>query len=554
MSNAYIMQFTYEKQFIDDCLIPWNNVLKLEKNDNANNINNANNTYNHSKSNIMNQSNDLNILDTGWITNKFSINLDKSTEMIEKYQVGISIKCPINCIQFITPFFIHIPYSNCRIFNDGHSFKLKLNTFCYYTRLASYILEYEEDWTLEYWNSVIKLFSETSDTSNIINAINYDLSENKINLSNIILKSIDDDEITLPSVSVKFKNTMNQNMYPFIWLECNLIGTPFYKTNDALCNLDESNENDYLNEKFISGTPIIIKNMCQSVAGSQEKSNNELLGIIYNCENGILNIIPSVTIINIVNGHVYKNIFIETEKSSNFNNFQNTNSEIIGPLIVKQVFAEKDVVQNKNILTTISQMDIGDYIMSINDNDLNEDGCVYFDVANIHVPLNTYIYYSHISKHSFSVIRNNQLLTLLISSQNIINQINFKIDIYTTFCIKDNIIFSLPNLLMVEWLTYNDIIIKNNLYLQYMLTPFHKSKCLFLLIGLINIDQHPKSVRDIIKPYIDNIYQVTKYNEFFTVLSINGLGMQKFNNYKTINKITFCDSNDKELNFNWIVA
>lgn len=539
MTNAYIMQFTYEKQIIDDCLIPWNNILKLEKNvydDNQYKNNNDNNNK------LNNKINELNILDTGWITNKIPILKNMNNEIIEKYQVGISIKCPINGIQFVTPFFIHIPYSTCRIFSNGRSFKLKLNTFCYYTRLVTYIIEYDDSWSLDEWDDIISLFSETN------NKINYNLNENKLNSSHIYINSIDGDELLLSYVDIKFKNIMNQNMYPFIWIECNLANTQYYEKKYSSANFDESDENNYyLNEKIISGTPIIIKKS-QLTASSQEDNYGELLGIIYNCENGVLNIIPSITITNIINGHVYKNIFIETEKSNNINN-----NTINGPLIVKQVFSDKDVVQNKNIITTFGQINIGDYIISINNNDLNDDGYVYFDIVNIYVPFNTFIYYSNISKHTISLARNNQIITLLIPSQNIINQINFKIDIYTTFCVKDNIIFSLPNLLMIEWLTYNDIIVKNSLYLQYILSPFHKSKYLFLLIGLININQHPQSIKDTIKPYIDNVYHVTKYNELFTVLSINGLGTQKINNYKTINKITFCDSSDRELNFNWIV-
>jgi hypothetical protein len=143
-------------------------------------------------------------------------------------------------------------------------------------------------------------------------------------------------------------------------------------------------------------------------------------------------------------------------------------------------------------------------------------------------------------------------MIISINSSNLADQINFKITPYTNFNIKDNIIFTKPNLLMIEWLTYNNIIIKNSLFLQYMINPFYKTKQDNLMVGLININQHPTMIQDLVKPYIDNIYNIDRYIELFTVLSINNSNSTNIDNYKIINKLTICDSGEKEINLNWL--
>ena len=58
MSNAYILQFTYEKQIIDDCLIPWNNMLQLDKNnENINNNKTSSKTDSKTDSKVSSNSN-----------------------------------------------------------------------------------------------------------------------------------------------------------------------------------------------------------------------------------------------------------------------------------------------------------------------------------------------------------------------------------------------------------------------------------------------------------------------------------------------------------------
>jgi len=139
-----------------------------------------------------------------------------------------------------------------------------------------------------------------------------------------------------------------------------------------------------------------------------------------------------------------------------------------------------------------------------------------------------------------------------ISPYKLIEQINLSIKLFSIMEIKDNIIFTKPNLLMIEWLLHNNIIFKNNLYLQYMINPFYKTDQNNLMVGLINIDNHPNCVRNILKSYIDNIYGVTKYMELFTVLIVNVSNSSNIYKHKMINKLIICDSNENELYLDWL--
>ena len=228
------MQFNYNKEYINDHLLPWNKNLMFEKSNDKNNScgnsnyenelnyigNNLN--YDESNANCANNLNDIksnsNVSDTGWINYNKTKNSEKKTVFDEEeYQVCLAVKCPINKVQFVTPFFIHIPYSSCRIFNNGKSYILKLKTFCYFTRLATYVLLRDDNISCsdEEWNNIFKEF--------YINAIkintNYDL--NKIiadsDLSYFFAKTIDNNSIHLPNIKIEFKNILNQNIYPFIF-------------------------------------------------------------------------------------------------------------------------------------------------------------------------------------------------------------------------------------------------------------------------------------------------------------------------------------------------
>ena len=220
-------------------------------------------------------------------------------------------------------------------------------------------------------------------------------------------------------------------------------------------------------------------------------------------------------------------------------------------IIVTHIFEK--IVKN-NLIIQNDSLKLGDYIYSINTNIIDSNGYIYYDKLNISIPLNTYLYYTSNLNHKFEIIRNNINKTIIITPCKLTDQINFKISPLTTFNIKDNIIFTKPNLLMIEWLTYNNIIIKNNLYLQYMINPFYKTKQNNLMVGLININQHPNSIKDIIKPYIDYIYNIDKYIELFTVLSVNTANSSKIDNHKTINKLILSDSNESEIFFNWLTT
>jgi hypothetical protein len=119
--------------------------------------------------------------------------------------------------------------------------------------------------------------------------------------------------------------------------------------------------------------------------------------------------------------------------------------------------------------------------------------------------------------------------------------------IETNHIIKDNIIFCELNLLLIEWLIQNGIVLKNITYLRYTENPYFKSKNNCLFVGLINIEDHPKLIKDIFNQYADRIYNVKKYMEIFTVLGMN-MENVKIND---INKLVICDSSENEILLNW---
>ena len=113
MNNIYILKLLYDNNEINDKLLPWHNESFIQ-------------TPKNKKSPKCNFEN---------------------TVTCEQYQIGIAIKCPINGVQIITPFFIHIPYSVCGIWNNGdNNIKLKLYNYCYFTRLASFIIDFDNSY------------------------------------------------------------------------------------------------------------------------------------------------------------------------------------------------------------------------------------------------------------------------------------------------------------------------------------------------------------------------------------------------------------------------
>jgi len=215
MNHNFILEHKYEKKYIDTCLLPW---------DNKDIINICNNkgwiTYNDNP----------NIGENNLITSVLPEDLPKELSegvskglpkelpegvpedlqegLTEEYQLCVAVKCPQNIIQFVTPFFIYIPYSSCRIWNidNNKSFKLRLKTFCYFTRLSTYILLQDDN--LEYSNQEFK-----SELANFLNnAIDIDPYCDLSNLDSIIAKTIDNDIISVNNLEVKFKNILQESI------------------------------------------------------------------------------------------------------------------------------------------------------------------------------------------------------------------------------------------------------------------------------------------------------------------------------------------------------
>jgi hypothetical protein len=177
---------------------------------------------------------------------------------------------------------------------------------------------------------------------------------------------------------------------------------------------------------------------------------------------------------------------------------------------------------------------------------------VYFSDIKISVPINTYIWYILEDIVNLCVVRNNKLKQLYLISDNVETKISMSIDTKTKYMVKDNIVFCVPNLMMIEWLTHNDIILTNSLYLQFCNNPYFKPKHSYLFVGLLNISNHPTVIQDILKPYESRIYNPRMFMELFTVLNINLSKSTNIDIHKSIDKLIICDSNENELSLNWV--
>jgi hypothetical protein len=434
-----------------------------------------------------------------------------------EYQVGIGIKCKKHYIQFTTPFFIHIPYATCSIWNieSNTNIELKLLKFCYFTRLATYILNDKSSTNIKKLNS-------------------YHISNKDLKLNTILndkhqIQLIDNTTIDISDTKVIFKNLNEDNIYPFIWLESSL------------------NPNTNF-EGLIPGSPVY------------QQKTNRMIGIIHSHDEHIINIIPMISIQNIINNYEYHNIFFSYEINSEYAQSQTqslthqqpqsqsqsqaqihkqpqtrTKKNRLGPIIIKEIFSKK------------TQFEINDQILSLNNKQISTDGYILSNKLNIDVPIHTYIYYELIICHMFEIKRNNEYLQIMTDCQLLCNSISFKIKTQTEYYIIDNMIFCMPNLLMTEWLINNQIIIRNNLYLEYKLCPFKQIKKSYLFIGLIDIENHPVTIQNQLKSY-----NIRDHIEIFTVLSINNSESSNIKKYNSINKLTICDSNHNKLVLNWI--
>ena len=598
MNTKYILKFNYDPDYIDSNLLPWKDIL-----------------YKNTSSSC------------------------SKRELVEEYQIGICIKSKSNGVEFITPFFIHIPYSECSVLIDGSDIELKLSLhkYCYFTRIAIYKFD------------TIKL----SPSENILakqimsnHLTNLSLKHCRLNNmdGNYYINAVDDTNILLTDTKVNFKNMMNENIYPHIWLESYIdVDLDKQTLTDTL---------DELYEKIVPGSPVYRLN-------TDALDSDIIIGIVHSNENNFINIIPMVSVYKLQSQNIYSNIFVDYEINSDYfeltkkdkqrsnstlrrprtNTFGDSLSDSLDKLTleknsdytsdsdrsssvqiepIKPRSAEKISKSISSISSNISQDDfalsgialnesvlssdeltssesassilgrqepassvlgwqgpassgpiiikqsyskstkehnslqIGDQIVSINNIRLDKNGYMMLSETKTLVPMHTYLWYNSNTKHVFEIIRDRKISYLHITSENILDKITFDIETYTNYKIIDSVIFCNPNLLMVEWLQNKELIFKNNLYLQYVLNPYYKSKFYNLMVGIINKDNQPNQIKETIKPYEANIYEQKKYVEFFTVLNINSSNSSNIISYDYLNKIIVSDSRENELTFSWL--
>jgi len=291
--------------------------------------------------------------------------------------------------------------------------------------------------------------------------------------------------IKLKNINIVFKNTVNCNIYPFVWLTAKL-------------------SNNKLMDIIMSGSSVYL--------------NDILIGIIYNINDSIIYIIPNINIKLILTNKKLSNIFFESELTDD-----------------KQELVITNRYNNKLIKN--------DKIYSINDIKLDKE-LVYESQIGIKIPVNTYIYYQSINNNIFNltIIRDDKLFSFNIRSENLLSRLSFKTNPITKYHIIDKFIFAQPNLLFIEWINYNKIIFKNYLYLIYGVSPFIKRKDSYLFIGsTINIKE--------LKPYQDESYNVncSGYLQIFNIHSINNKKSYNINQLKYINKLVLIDSDEQEV-------
>jgi hypothetical protein len=517
MSYKYILKMSYNDKYINNQLLPWDTLLNDE---------------------LYDKSNDK-------LYDKLYNDYD--------YQIGIAIKNDSNGVCIVSPFDIHFLYAKCELIiksinldltiGPTNSIKLKLYSYCYFQRLATFVIDDDNI------NCDIK--------QQIINTSLDIISSNLSNISKIdhYAHIINDEKIILGKSNVVFKNILNDNIYPFIWIESKIIldsdlGSDL--DSDLESDLGSDLDKDQIFDKLVCGTPIFESN-----------ESNNFVGIIYNITDDIINIIPVISILKLMSGTNLRNIFFNYDSNSDDNHSDDNHSDdnhseniySDDHIVNKYIMINQTYLKSKKILfESSSNLEIGDQIISMNDMPISNTGMIEFDESiKIHVPLQTYIWYKldHII-YKFKILRNNRIIEVDISSELLINKISVDIKPQTKYLIKNDIIFCFLNLLMVEWLTINEIVFKNISYLEYKINPFFKSKQKCILVGLINPSKHPFQVQKQLKPYLEYIYNIQTYMEFFTILAINKLKTTNIKIPKLINTLIVSDSYEREIILDWI--
>ena len=101
-----------------------------------------------------------------------------------------------------------------------------------------------------------EIYSQILENALDIKSISYNLAD--IESKKIYINPIDDLNILTKNNKVIFKNIINENIYPFIWIESE-IDSEFVSNSYPELSLDKSDndsESDSIYNKLLSGTPI----------------------------------------------------------------------------------------------------------------------------------------------------------------------------------------------------------------------------------------------------------------------------------------------------------
>jgi hypothetical protein len=153
------------------------------------------------------------------------------------------------------------------------------------------------------------------------------------------------------------------------------------------------------------------------------------------------------------------------------------------------------------------------------------------------------------------------MMQLNIYAKPLPQQLSVSISENTCCIIKENIIYTTPNLLMIEWLNHNNIIFKNTIYLKHMIDPFYKIKQNYLMVGIINIQKFSNNIQDKLKPYLENMFtpyftntlDSDTYVEFFTIINSTYVSklFSQSNDESYINKLSIHDAYENNINLDF---
>ena len=311
---------------------------------------------------------------------------------------------------------------------------------------------------------------------------NYDLSD----IGDYYINTFNEN-IKIDKLEIEFINIKDNQIYPFIWLKGYI-----------------EEMNDEIISSLVPGMPIY-------------NSENIFTGIVYNIIDEFIYIIPYINIEKCILEKTLLNIFI-------------------------------DMTEDKNIVSNIhnkkSLLEIGDELLILNDNVINNDKTIYDNKLKIYLPFNTYIWYN--KNNNLVLIRDNKLINLTIELENLNKRLSLKVEERTIEYRIEELIFCYANILMFEWIIFNNIMPKCKLYLEYKINPYYKTKLNYLLVGINNIDKHPLNVYNSIKKYFNYEY------EYGTVLSIPPYKTLNLDNIKSINKLIISNSYDEVIELNWL--